>query len=85
MAVAAAREVGGVDASLVFSAKLAGFDLGLLMLRRSGLFVAVGLPASSEGNFQLNRTAALAELGDVFDELESGRYVGRAVITDFGA
>ena len=123
-AVAAARELGGVDASLVFSAKLAGFDLGLQMLRRGGLFVAVGIPATSEGNLQLNpfeffrrdptliysavgtvqdmrelvdmaaadrvkshigRTAALSELGDVFDELEAGRYVGRAVITDLGA
>jgi propanol-preferring alcohol dehydrogenase len=53
-AVAAAQAFGGVDASLVFSAKLAGFDLGLQMLRRGGLFVAVGIPASSEGNLQLN-------------------------------
>jgi propanol-preferring alcohol dehydrogenase len=122
-AVAAAQSFGGVDASLVFSAKLAGFDLGLHMLRRGGLFVAVGIPASSEGNFQINpfeffrrdptliysavgtvqdmrelvemaaegrvkshvgRTAALAEVGAVFDDLEAGRYVGRAVITDFG-
>jgi len=121
-AVAAAQEFGGVDASLAENTRLAGFDLGLQMLRRGGLFVAVGIPASSEGNLQLNpweffrrdptliysavgtvqdmrelvdlaaagrvkthvgRTATLAELGDVFDDLESGRYVGRAVITDF--
>lgn len=121
-AAAAAQSFGGVDASLVFSAKLAGFDLGLQMLRRGGLFVGVGIPASSEGNIQLNpweffrrdptliysavgtvqdmrelvemaaegrvkshisRTAALSEIGDVFDDLEAGRYVGRAVITDF--
>ena len=120
-AVAAVQEFGGVDASLVFSAKLAGFDLGLQMLRRGGLFVAVGIPASSEGNLQLNpfeffrrdptliysavgtvqdmrelvdmaaagnvkshigRKAPLSDLGNVFDELEAGRYVGRAVITD---
>jgi len=49
-----AREVGGVDASLVFSAKMAGFRLGLQLLRRAGLFVAVGLPATSEGNLELN-------------------------------
>lgn len=123
-AVAAAQSFGGVDASLVFSAKLAGFDLGLKMLRRGGLFVAVGIPASSEGNLQINpweffqrdptliysavgtvqdmrelvdmaaegrvkshigRTAALSEIGDVFDDLEAGRYVGRAVITDFNS
>lgn len=119
----AVQSFGGVDASLVFSAKLAGFSLGLQMLRRGGLFVAVGIPASSEGNLQISpweffrrdptliysavgtvqdmrevvdmaaegrvrshigRTAALAEIGDVFDDLEAGRYVGRAVITDFG-
>jgi propanol-preferring alcohol dehydrogenase len=123
-AAAAAQEHGGVDASLVFSAKLAGFDLGLQMLRRGGLFVAVGIPATSEGNLQLNpfqffwrdptliysavgtvqdmrelvemaadgrvkshigRTASLSELADVFDDLESGRYVGRAVLTNLGA
>jgi propanol-preferring alcohol dehydrogenase len=48
------QEFGGVDASLVFSAKLAGFGLGLKLLRRGGLFVAVGLPATSEGNLELN-------------------------------
>lgn len=122
-AVAASRELGGVDASLVFSARLAGFDLGLQMLRRGGLWVGVGLPATSEGNLQLSpfeffrkgptlvysavgtvqdmrelvemaadgrvkshigRTAVLSEIGDVFNDLEAGRYVGRAVITDFG-
>jgi propanol-preferring alcohol dehydrogenase len=48
------RELGGVDAALVFSAKLAGFRTGLKMLRRGGLFVAVGLPPRSEGNLELN-------------------------------
>ncbi len=48
------RELGGVDAALVFSAKLAGFKTGLKMLRRGGLFVAVGLPPRSEGNLELN-------------------------------
>jgi propanol-preferring alcohol dehydrogenase len=46
--------LGGVDASLVFAARLAGFELGLQMLRRGGLFVAVGIPPSSDGNLQLN-------------------------------
>ena len=48
------REIGGVDASLVFSAKMAGFRLGLALLRKAGLFVAVGLPPTSEGNLELN-------------------------------
>jgi len=117
------RELGGVDASIAFSARIAGFDLGLKLLRRGGLFVAVGLPATSEGNLELNpfeffikdptliysavgnvqemrelvemaaagqvrshigRVGALSELGAVFDELEAGKYVGRAVITDLG-
>lgn len=45
--------LGGVDASLVFAARLAGFELGLQMLRRGGLFVAVGIPPSSDGSLQL--------------------------------
>lgn len=115
------RELGGVDSCLVFSAKMAGFQLGLKLLRRRGLYVAVGLPATSEGNFQFNplelfsrdptiiysavgtvndmrelvdlaaagkvkshvsRTGSLSELDDIFAELESGQYLGRAVITD---
>lgn len=48
------REYGGVAASLVFSAKMAGFDLGIKLLRKAGLFVAVGLPATSEGNISIN-------------------------------
>ena len=118
------REYGGVDACLVFSARIAGFDLGLKLLRKGGLFVAVGLPASSEGNLQLNpfeffikdptliysavgtvqdmrelvdlaasgrvkshvsRVGALSELGDIFDELEAGKYLGRAVLTDLSS
>jgi len=114
-------ELGGVDAVLVFSARMAGFRVGFQVLRRGGLFVAVGLPASSEGNIELNpfeffikdptviysavgtvqdmrelvelaasgrvkshvsRIGALSELGAIFDELEAGAYLGRAVITD---
>lgn len=48
------REFGGVDASLVFSARMAGFDLGWQLLRKTGLFVAVGLPPTSEGNLSIN-------------------------------
>ena len=115
------RELGGVDASLVFSAKMAGFGLGMKLLRRRGLFVAVGLPATSEGNIELNpfeffmkdptiiysavgtvqdmrelidlaaagrvtshvsRVGALSELDTIFDELQAGQYLGRAVIND---
>jgi alcohol dehydrogenase, propanol-preferring len=113
------QELGGVDASLVFSAAVAGFDLGMKLLRRAGLFVAVGLPATREGNFELNpfelfmkdptiiysavgtvqdmrelvdlaaagrvrshvsRTGSLSDLPAIFDELEAGKYLGRAVV-----
>jgi propanol-preferring alcohol dehydrogenase len=46
--------LGGVDAALIFSARMAGFELGFKLLRPGGLFVAVGLPPSSEGNLQFN-------------------------------
>ena len=116
-----ASELGGVDASLVFSARMAGFRLGFDLLGPHGLFVAVGLPATSEGNIEFNpfelfakdatiiysavgtvqdmrelidlaaagkvkshvsRTGPLSELGDIFDELEASKYLGRAVLTD---
>jgi propanol-preferring alcohol dehydrogenase len=47
-------ELGGVDASLVFSAKIAGFRLGFDLLDKRGLFVAVGLPPTSDGNLEIN-------------------------------
>jgi propanol-preferring alcohol dehydrogenase len=124
-AINAVQEVcGGVDACLVFSARLAGFHLGLKMLRPAGLFVAVGLPPTSEGNLELNpfefflrdptliysavgtvqdmrelvdlaaagrvkshisREGALSELPAIFEELEAGKYLGRAVINDLAS
>ena len=51
----AADAVGaGVDACLVFSARISGFQLGLKLLRKGGLFVAVGIPPSTDGPLQLN-------------------------------
>jgi alcohol dehydrogenase, propanol-preferring len=115
------QELGGVEASLVFSAKMAGFRLGFDLLAPRGLFVAVGLPATSEGNIEFNpfalfmkdatiiysavgtvqdmrelvrlasegrvkshvsRVGALSEIGEIFDDLEASRYLGRAVLTD---
>jgi propanol-preferring alcohol dehydrogenase len=117
----AAMAQGGIDAVLVFAARVAGFQLGLSMLRQRGLFVGVGLPATSDGNFEISpfeffwrdptiifsavgtvqemrelvqlaadgkvrshvsRTGTLSEVPAIFDELESGAYLGRAVITD---
>ena len=47
-------EIGGVEASLIFSAKIAGFNLGFELLGRRGLMVCVGMPATSEGNIEIN-------------------------------
>jgi propanol-preferring alcohol dehydrogenase len=115
------RELGGVDAALVFSARMAGYDLGLQLLRKAGLFVGVGLPPTSEGAFSIDvfrlfaieptiifsavgnvqdmrelvelaaagkvrthvdRTGPLSDLDAIFEELETGKFLGRAVITD---
>ena len=123
-AAAVARELGGVVGSLVFSARIAGYQLGLDLLRARGLFVAVGIPPSSDGDFRVNpfvllmkeptiifsavgtvqdmrelvdlaargvvrthvaRTGPLSELPDIFDELESASYLGRAVLTDLSS
>ena len=45
--------LGGAHASIVFATRIAGFRLGLDALRPAGLFVAVALPARSEGTFDL--------------------------------
>jgi len=60
-ALASIQGLGGVDASLVFSAKMVGFDLGFNALRKGGLFVAVALPATSEGNISINPFAFFAK------------------------
>jgi propanol-preferring alcohol dehydrogenase len=43
------EKLGGVYASIIFSSKIAGFQLGLKILKRGGIFVGVGMPAVSEG------------------------------------
>jgi propanol-preferring alcohol dehydrogenase len=114
-------QLGGVDAALVFSARIAGYELGLQLLRKAGLFVGVGLPPTSEGAFSIepfrlfaieptiifsavgtvqdmrelvelaaagkvrthvDRTGPLSDLDAIFEELEAGKFLGRAVITD---
>jgi alcohol dehydrogenase, propanol-preferring len=118
------KGMGGVDGVLVFAARMSGFDLGFQVLRRGGIYVAVGIPPASEGPIQLKpwdffrqgftvmysavgnvqdmrelidlaaegkvkshigRVGPLSGLSEIFDELEAGAYVGRAVITDLGA
>ena len=48
------EELGGVDASLVFAARVAGFRLGFDLLGPHGLFVGVGLPPTDDGNLEFN-------------------------------
>ncbi len=49
-----ARDFGGVDAAIVFTANIAGYQLGFDILGKKGLFVAVGLPATSQGSFEID-------------------------------
>lgn len=73
IACAFGYRVVGVDASLVFAARLSGFELGLAMLRRGGLFVAAGIPPSSAGTlpwspwdlFLTDPTIIYSEVGTV--------------------
>ena len=109
----------GVYASMVFSSKIAGFELGLRLLKAGGLLIAVGLPAFKEGSISINpfefilrgwqivgslvgtveemrelvqlategrvkthigRVGNLSDLNQIFEELEQGKIVGRAII-----
>jgi propanol-preferring alcohol dehydrogenase len=45
---------GGVYGSVVFTPKIAGFDLGLKLLLPGGIFVSVGMPAASEGGIEIS-------------------------------
>lgn len=47
------KEIQGAYASLIFSSKIAGFQLGLKLLRRGGLYIAVGMPAVAEGGISI--------------------------------
>jgi alcohol dehydrogenase, propanol-preferring len=48
------QELGGVDAALVFAARVSGYELGLKLLKKAGLFVGVGLPPTSDGAFSID-------------------------------
>jgi propanol-preferring alcohol dehydrogenase len=50
----------GVYASIVFSSKLAGFELGLKIMKRGGVFISVGMPAANEGALSLSPLDLLA-------------------------
>ena len=46
--------IKGVSASIVCASNVGAFELGLQLLTRGGVLVAVGLPALSEGSFSVN-------------------------------
>src|SRR5262249_39878293 len=48
------REHGGAYGSLVFAARIAGFELGLKVLRRGGVVVSVGIPPGSDGKLGIS-------------------------------
>lgn len=54
------RKFNGVYASVVFSSTLAGFELGLKLMKRGGVFISVGMPAVSEGGLTLSPLDLLA-------------------------
>jgi propanol-preferring alcohol dehydrogenase len=113
------RGLGGAKASIVFSPKVAGFDLGMRLLKRGGIFIGVGMPAINEGPLSImpldilfkdllitssavgnveemrevvqlaadgkvkthiGRVASLSEAPQVLEELEQGKYTGRAIL-----
>ncbi|MFW9867768.1 MAG: zinc-dependent alcohol dehydrogenase [Candidatus Thorarchaeota archaeon] len=113
------KTFGGVDSSIVFASKMAGFELGMNLIKVGGVCIIVGLPAFKEGVLPINpfqfilrgyhlagslvgtveemrelvqlsaegkvkthvgKVANLSELNQVFEELEQGKFVGRAII-----
>lgn len=85
---AVAEELGGVHASLVFSARIAAFQSGLDVLRKAGLFVGVGLPPTSEGDITINPfvfllkdpTVVFSGVGTVQDMRELVDLAARGVV-----
>lgn len=49
----AKQHLGGVSASLIFSSRLAGFQLGFDILGSGGLLICVGMPALNEGGMSI--------------------------------
>jgi alcohol dehydrogenase, propanol-preferring len=48
------EKFGGVYASIVFSPKIPGFELGLKLMTRGGVFVSVGMPAANEAGMSIH-------------------------------
>ncbi|MFX1375286.1 MAG: alcohol dehydrogenase catalytic domain-containing protein [Promethearchaeota archaeon] len=52
---------GGVYASLVFSPRISGFNLGLRILKSGGVFVSVGIPPHSDGPISIDPLEHIAK------------------------
>jgi propanol-preferring alcohol dehydrogenase len=113
------RKYAGVYASLVFSPRVAGMELGMKLLKRGSVLVNVGMPPASDGDFAIAplellrkdaliassavgtveemrelvdlaaaqkvkthvaRVGRLADVPQIFEDMEAGRYTGRAVL-----
>jgi propanol-preferring alcohol dehydrogenase len=48
------KQFEGVYSSIVFTPKMSGFQMGLKLMRKGGLFISVGLPAASEGSISIS-------------------------------
>jgi propanol-preferring alcohol dehydrogenase len=44
----------GAYGSIVFAPKISGFELGLQLMRKAGVFISVGMPAASEGDMSIS-------------------------------
>jgi propanol-preferring alcohol dehydrogenase len=83
-----ANELGGVNASLVFAARIGGYQLGYSILRKKGLFVGVGLPALQDGNFEImpmdmlmrEATVIFSAVGTVQDMRELVDLASRGIV-----
>jgi propanol-preferring alcohol dehydrogenase len=48
------QEFIGAYGSIVFASKISGFELGLQLMRKAGIFISVGMPAASEGGMSIS-------------------------------
>ena len=60
-----------------------GVDAAIVVLG-SNRWIRPRLEAAGQVRSYIGRVGARSELGATFDELEAGKYVGRAVVTDLG-
>ncbi|MHA2269045.1 MAG: zinc-dependent alcohol dehydrogenase, partial [Promethearchaeota archaeon] len=70
----------GVYASLVFSSKMAGFELGFKLLKMGGVLIPVGLPVFDEGPMPVSLVGNVEEMRELVQLAAEGKvktHVGR--------